>query len=383
MRFVVGTIILACIGWVAYWFYASGLEKDAIEREVARMRQAGYEIGWESFEFGGFPYRFDIHLEKPHVSTPDDVWRWQGEAFYTTQLAYKPWHLILAWPGTHAIDTPLGRFTLEGERVWASLKAGRHLPVRLRSERLEIKSGRLTLPDGREMTAGSALIAFTRHEAGKNEGNGGTAGTGNSDTSEGAAAAEKAGAEHAGKGSDPLDAAIAGAAARSDQDGYLRLVALKLPDGTRKALGLPDSLPATIGRIEIDLSYGTASHADMPWPLDPAQSIAIRSANLLWGDVALKARGVVRRDENGQLAGALEITTANLPEIISLAREAGVLTKSQADLITRFGEELARQQAGEKGRDGAQRGEEIRLPLRFESGRTRLLGLDLGPAPRI
>ncbi len=371
MRFVVGTIILAVIGWIGYWFYASGLERDAIGQEIARLRDAGYEVGWEKSDFDGFPYRFDIHLTQPRLATPDGSWGWQGDEFYSVQLAYKPWHLILAWPGRHVFATPAGPFTIEGERIWGSLKFGRRMPPRLRSGRLEITHGRLALPSGDEIRAGKALVALAHPVA----------------SQAAAAGPGAAGAKAEDAPRDALAEKIATAAADADEDGYLRLVSLSLPEQLRARLALPPDLPPTIERIELDLSYGVAGEADRPLPIDPARPIAIRKAVIAWGDVRLEGRGVLRRNETGRLAGRFEIVTADLPALLDHLEKAGWIESRQAALIARLGEELARQQAaaraqaGERSHAGERKA--LRLPLSFEGGRMRLLGLPLGPAPAL
>ncbi len=368
MRFVVGTIILAVIGWIGYWFYASGLERDAIEREIERLRASGYEIGWQEFDFGGFPYRFDIHLAQPRLATPDGSWRWRGDEFYSVQLAYKPWHLILAWPGRHVVETPAGRFTLEGERIWASLRFARNLPPRPASERLEITHGRLTLPSGDEIRAGKALLALARHADRKA-------------SSDRAAATPRSPSPTA----DALADEMTAAAAQADEDGYLRLVSLTLPEPIRTNLALPPDLPPTIERIEINLSYGVAGEAGRPLPLDPTRPVVIHRAVLDWGDMRVEGRGVLMRDRAGRLAGRLEIVTSDLPALLAHLEKAGRLDGRQATLIGRFGTELARRQAAAREKAGerltAEEREKLRLPIVFDGGRIRLLGLDLGPAP--
>ncbi len=101
-------IILLLVSYTIYWFYMANQLTIGVEDWIDDQREAGYRMEHGGLDMSGFPYRFNLDVTAPDVTTPDGAWRVQGEKL---TLVMQPWnwsHVISYSNGRHIITNPDG-----------------------------------------------------------------------------------------------------------------------------------------------------------------------------------------------------------------------------------------------------------------------------------
>lgn len=96
-------LLVAAAGWSAWWYIAAGRIERAVDRWIADQRAAGVEIGYESREFGGYPFRFELAFDRPVVTDRARALTWQGERIELVMQAWDLTHIIGRVPGHNVI----------------------------------------------------------------------------------------------------------------------------------------------------------------------------------------------------------------------------------------------------------------------------------------
>ncbi|MGE5515266.1 MAG: DUF2125 domain-containing protein [Bacteroidota bacterium] len=102
-------LILAGLGYSAYWFHAAATLRKGLEHWADDRRAHGWQVGWDQIDTGGFPLHLRLALTAPHVADADGH-TWHGEALtahadpfdWTRLRLVAPGHHVLAWPGGNA-----------------------------------------------------------------------------------------------------------------------------------------------------------------------------------------------------------------------------------------------------------------------------------------
>lgn len=98
---VFGTFFLAIILYTVYWFIASNQIKKGVLNWMEEQQALGYQLQHQGVEISGFPYRFELDVYRPEVTTPDSHWTWSTERLQIVMQSYNYSHYIAYAPGQH------------------------------------------------------------------------------------------------------------------------------------------------------------------------------------------------------------------------------------------------------------------------------------------
>ena len=112
-------LVLAGLGYTAYWFHAAAGMRKGLERWAEARRADGWQVAWDDLERGGFPLHLRLSLGAPRLTTPSGL-RWRGERLVGLADPFNPTRLRLqaggrhdlGWPGAEAV---LNAATLDAE----------------------------------------------------------------------------------------------------------------------------------------------------------------------------------------------------------------------------------------------------------------------------
>ena len=144
---------LLIIAYSAYWFWMRGQLEQGIDQWIDEQRTAGLEINYDAKRIDGFPYRFALKVDAPHIRQPATGLDWKGEEL---QLIMQPWnfqHLMgrspgrneLALPGGEPVTAILGRKSI-ASLSWTSEQV-RRFAVALDTADIVTAGGDVSLKD--------------------------------------------------------------------------------------------------------------------------------------------------------------------------------------------------------------------------------------------
>ena len=102
----IGGIILVLALYSAYWVFASFRLRAEIGDWMAMQESAGYAIEHDGLHVGGFPYRFRIRFDAPHITAPlsDGGWDAHFASVNANAVPYDLSHWILSFGGPVLLD---------------------------------------------------------------------------------------------------------------------------------------------------------------------------------------------------------------------------------------------------------------------------------------
>lgn len=332
MRILLAVILLAALGWSAYWW----LGKSALERSLAAWFEARAAEGWVVHHQGiattGFPNRFDTTIEGLELADPETGVAWSMPQLRVHALSYRPHHVILVWPETQVFATPREKVTITGA---------------------DMRGSAVFVP-GRALTLDRATIAFDT--------------IGLSSTAGWSAAFAKG----------QLSLRRTPGAADHRYDIALSARDLTLPSRLARALSQRGLVTDRAQMLTLEATV----LFDAPWDRRAIEDrrpqpreIDLALARAAWGRLDLKLAGRLAVAPDGLPEGSLTVKATNWREILSVAESAGAVPAGLAPLLERGLSQLARLSGNPATLD---------VPLRFEAGVVTLGGLvPLGPAPRL
>jgi hypothetical protein len=326
MRAIFTLVGVLAVAWCGYWFVGARFVTQAAEAALVQAREQGLRAEATDVTVRGFPNRFDLTVSSPDLADPASGFGWTAPFVQILALTYRPWHVIAAFAPEQQVTTPAGIFTLTAGKLQASLRARptRALPL----DRMTLVGSDLTLlaPGGVRMTAPE--LRFATRDL------------------EGTGLRHEIGLELTGLAPDP---------------GWL-------PEGT--------GLPAVLDRLHLDadLVFSAPIDRNAPQTRPELTGLSLHEGLLIWGDLALHAKGNLVPDAAGLAEGSLTLRATNWQRLLPAMVAAGLLKPEVAQTWTRMLSVMA-QQSGDPST--------IDLTLRFAQGRVSLGPLPLGPAPRL
>jgi hypothetical protein len=100
-------LVAVVAAYSAYWTYARAEIEQGVDEWVAAERARGAIVEYESRDFGGYPFRFELELTSPRYQPPNAA-SWEGEQL---QLVMQPWnwnHVIARAPGRSVLTDRMG-----------------------------------------------------------------------------------------------------------------------------------------------------------------------------------------------------------------------------------------------------------------------------------
>jgi hypothetical protein len=324
MRWLLGAVVAVAVLWSGAWFAGSRLLQD---RLAAALSAAAPQVGVAEVSLAGFPNRFDVTFRAPSAVSPDGSLVWSAPFLQVLTLAYRPWHVVVAFPPEQRFDWPGGGAALAAEgRLRASLVVR---PVAgLPFARAQVEGATLALrPD-----AGMAVSLATLQAA--------------AETDPADPLRLRLGVEAFGLAPDP--ALLAALPARS-------------------------ALPPAAERLFLDATLTLSSPAALgAGPPLPVRAVEISGLALRWGPVALDGRGRIAADAQGFAAGEIALRLEGWQAALDAAVALGVLAPGVAETWAEFARRWS---------TAAGSGTVLEMPLTLSQGRMALGPIPLGPAP--
>ncbi len=332
LTFFFALLLVAAIGWGAFWFIGASTVEKALGNWLAERRAEGWVAQAASLETRGFPNRFDTTFEGLDLADPDTRVAWSTPVFQLLSLSYKPTHLIAVWPAEQHVATPFGSYTLDAESMRGSIIVAPSLALETQSSTIEATGATITAAAGWTATLDHAQLSMRQQP----------------------------------------DAPMA-----HTYDLYLTLSQLDPGETFLAPLKGVVEIPPMIEEITITGS----ARFDKAWDvsaIDVARpqprSLTIDSLTAHWGTLVLAGRGSLDIDVNGNPAGEIAFEATNWRDMIAIAEATGALTEDQARAVTRALSMVA-QLSGDPSR--------LELSLNFTRGVTFLGPIPIGAAPKI
>lgn len=321
-------IVIAGLGWSAYWYAAMTGTRSGFEAWFAARRAEGWQAEYTDLAIRGFPNRVDATFEGPALADPDSGLAWSAPFFQIFALSYRPNHVIAVWPETQRLATPLAHYDIASKDMRASLVMDTAATLPL--ERMNFVAGAMAITpdDGAITTLDGMQAAVTR-----------------------------------------LPGAVSDYRFAINADGLTPA----LPD--RVGLRTGGALPQRLDALRADLEVGF----DAPWDISALsearpqpRQIRLRLAEARWGRLELKLAGTLDVDHSGRPSGRLTVKAQNWRDILTLARDLGWIGSGWGERLEQ-GLSLVAQLSGNP--------ETLDIPLDFTAGRVSLGPVPLGPAP--
>lgn len=325
MRRLLIVILVAALGWFAYWFVISHLAKTGYVTWFEDRRSEGWQAEYSELQLRGFPNRIDTTFENIALADPDTGLAWSAPFFQIFALSYRPNHLIAIWPETQTLSSPLQNMSISSADMKASVVFEPNTNVALRRANFAT-DGLLVASDADwTLAADSVRIAIAQDEA-----------------------------------------------AETTYQVALQGQGVAPPAALRN-----DVLPETMSALDLDATVGF----DRVWDLRALQerrpqptSLALRIAKAEWGPMLFQAAGDFTLDELGTLDGELTLRAKEWKAMIEIARDS-----EQVDPFVLDGAAQLLQLFSSLSGPG----DDIDLTLTFKNGRTFAGLFPLGPAPQL
>lgn len=331
LKFLLAGIVIAALGWTAWWFVGAAAHQKGIEGWLAQRQKAGWVAEAQSVSVTGFPARFDTLVEGLQLADPRAGWAWHAPEFQILSLAYKPNHIIAAWPGEQTFSTPAETVTAGGETLRGSVVFVPGTDLALDSSRIELADVTVRSSAGWTATVGKGLLAARRAEA---------------------------------------DSAPA-----HSYDIAFSAETVAIPDALRGLFDAADRLDPVLQSARIDsvVAFDRAwdRHA-VEGPQPAITQIALREADIQWGALRLQAKGQVRINGQGQPEGRIDLTARNWKQMLAAAADAGAISHDLAATIE-TGLSVLSMLSGDR--------DTISVPLGLSGGAVKLGPIPIGRAP--
>ncbi|QFU07788.1 hypothetical protein PARPLA_02075 [Rhodobacteraceae bacterium THAF1] len=329
MRWLIGLIVVAALGWSAYWFIGATALERALTDSIDAARSEGVEVQTEALNVTGFPNRFDTMIDELEVHVPASGLTWSLPFLQIFALSYRPNQVIVALPPSQRLTGPFGEATLTTESARGSATVSPSTDLTLDHANLVVDDAVLS-SNGVDLSA-LRILAASRLAPGDDSG-------------------------------------------RAHNIG-ITLDDVRLPPALADRLGGPDSglidgatLDAT---VTFDRPVDLAVYQGAPLEV---QVLEIADLKIDWGEIGLDAAGDLNVGADGFVTGTLETTLRNWQGALQIAAQAGLFPQDNLRQV----EQALGLVAMMSGGDGR-----LTLPLEFRNGQTFLGPVALGPAPRL
>lgn len=277
MRLMLGTILLAAIGYSAYWHISA----RNLDSQISAALAHSDSFGASGYDLGGFPHRFDLTLHAPHLRTPDRAMNWHGAVLDIHALSYQPHHVIAVFPPVQVFDLYGQEWTLRSPDARASL-------VSHRNQTGEIERANLVF-DAPDFTRRSVT-----HTA------------------------------------DSLRASVNRTDDSAQYEVALDLSGLRPDAAVLAAIDPNGTLPPLLARSRIMATLAYEQPLRVAEDLPALRDITINEMALIWGDIAVQATGRLRPDISGTLSGQLDLRISNWEHLLRLLVAATVMAPDAA-----------------------------------------------------
>ena len=85
-------VLLLAVLWSGYWFVASGIAKDRLAAERAKLAAQGLTLACTEEGWGGYPFHFEFSCSSPVVTAAGQA-ELRSQRLLLVALAYAPWQV--------------------------------------------------------------------------------------------------------------------------------------------------------------------------------------------------------------------------------------------------------------------------------------------------
>ncbi len=330
MRKLLLLVIVAGLGWSAYWFLGARGVETATRGWLEDRREEGWQVEYSDLSVKGFPNRFDTTISDLILTDPDTGLSWQAPFFQLFALSYQPNHLIAIWPNEQSFATPFQKVRITSENMRASL-------VVKPGQALELDRANLTMDTANFISTDGWEAGFESLRAGVRE---------------------------TERQPNTYDIAV-----KADT--------LRPGERFQSFVDRSGQLPEVIDGVNLDLVVRFVAALDRRTIEDRRPDIAaleINDARGTWGELALRAAGDMQVDAQGYPDGDLDLNARNWRKMLALSVEAGAMSADAARAAEFALGLLAGVSGGEESLDAS---------LSFSDGRTFLGPIPIGKAPKL
>lgn len=96
-------MLLLALLWSIYWFVASGIAKERVAGERARLAARGLSLVCTEERWGGYPFHFEFTCTSPVLTLRDEAEVRSGSALLMAQ-AYRPWQVVALIDGPTTVS---------------------------------------------------------------------------------------------------------------------------------------------------------------------------------------------------------------------------------------------------------------------------------------
>jgi hypothetical protein len=322
-------ILLAALGWSAYWFVAAEGREAALEGWLEARRAEGWLAEARTVEVAGFPTRFERRLEAPTLADPQAGWSWRAPSLSIASAAWDPTHVTVTFPERQSVAVPGRRFEVASERLEALAAVVPSASLALRGLGLEAAGLAVEAEDGLSFGAGRVSLSLDRLPETK--------------------APENA-----------YDAAI-------DAD------AVRLPEALGRALGAGGATTGGLvarGQVVTDrrLDRDVIEEGEVG-----LRTLVVREGRLDYAGVSFDVSGRLDADAEGYAEGSLDVVARDWRRFLDGLEASGAVGEAAATAL-RQGLRLVTMFSGDDALD---------ITLNFSDGRMRVGPVGIGPAPRL
>lgn len=323
MRIWTGGALVLGLGVAAVWGAGEVLEAQT---RAALAQTGGAVQGTVAAE--GFPTRIGLRLSDLAMTDPGLGVSWQVPKAHVSAPVWAPlsWQVQLEMP--QRLDLGGQRFTLAATRAEARFEMGAAPDLPLRKARADLAEASLTYEPAAAPSLAMQALDMT------------------------AEAMPKPGVY----------------AVRAKAE------AIGLPPRLAAALTPQARLPDVIESLSLSATATLAAPLALTSSATPeVRGLDISAADLTWGGHRLSLAGSLAVDAQGYPEGLLTLALHDWQAWLDLARGAGLIAPERAAMAQAMAGQMAAQSP-----DGV-----VRLPIGFRGGMVSLMGLPLGPAPRL
>ncbi|WP_164727028.1 DUF2125 domain-containing protein [Shimia sediminis] len=327
MKRLVIVVLIAALGWSAYWFIGATGVKTGFVAWFDQRQTEGWQAEASDVSVSGYPNRFDTTFTNIALADPDTGVAWTAPFFQLFALSYRPNHVIAIWPENQQLAFPDQKLSISSTDTKASLVLGAATSLPLERSNFATQDLTITSTADWQLSADSLQLALHRQD-------------------------------------DPNTYRFA-----LTTTGFAPPVSYRLPSG--------QAMPRTLQTVEADIFAGFDRPFDRA-SLEDARPqptwVEVKLAEIAWGDLRLQASGRVTVDNTGYPTGEITLRATNWRDIIEIARQSDQIGQGVLDAVEQGLELLSGLSGNPKTLD---------IPLNFKNGTTRLGPVAIAPAPRL
>jgi hypothetical protein len=298
-----------------------------MDAAVAELSRAGYQIGWQGREIGGYPFRMDVTLTGAEIREPSG-WVLRAPTLEAEAYMHALGHWLIAAPdGVTFVRPEAGGVTVAGKLIRASVSGFDKRPPSFDFEGVDLTFQ--PQPGAQPFFLSAADRVEFHLRAGPDD---------------------------------------QGGVFLTVQNGKARLAGLF----ARIAGGKPISMVwnSTLSKMSA-FDGGSWPAAVRHW-VEAGGEMSVREAGVTAGDALIGANGgTLSVGSDGRLRGVLPVSLRQAPRALGAMGASGVLPPETAQAAASIAE----------ARQGAD--QEARATLTFQAGRTTLGPVDIGPSPKV